>query len=54
MITKRQAAEMHRKDLTIPCPAKGCRAAAGKECKKLEPGIVHFGRRLKRLLSGLR
>jgi hypothetical protein len=42
---------MHAVDLQIPCPARGCLVRAGKECKGLRPGIVHFGRRLKRLLA---
>jgi hypothetical protein len=44
----------HEKDLLIACPKKGCRAAVGVECKDTEPGIVHFGRRLTRLLKGFR
>lgn len=44
----------HQKDLAIPCPAKQCRAANGRACKGLPRGIVHFGRRLLRLLEGIR
>jgi hypothetical protein len=38
-------------DLAIPCPAKKCRSAQWVPCKDLDVGVVHFGRRLKRLLS---
>lgn len=44
----------HQKDLLLPCPAKQCGAAAGAECVALDTGIVHFGRRLQRLLKGIR
>jgi hypothetical protein len=40
----------HKGDLTIPCPNRDCLVAVGKECKGLEKGIVHIGRRIKRLL----
>lgn len=42
--------QTYRLDLATACPAKGCLAPVGRECKKLSPGIVHFGRRMKRLL----
>lgn len=45
---------VHQKDLLLPCPAKRCRAAAGTECVALDTGIVHFGRRLQRLLKDIR
>ena len=38
-------------DLAIPCPSTACFAEAGQECKGLRTGIVHFARRLKRLLA---
>jgi len=43
----------HEKDLLVACPAKECRALAGEECLG-EKGRAHFGRRLKRLLEGIR
>jgi len=44
----------HCLDLVLDCPAKGCGAGAGQECRGLDSGIVHFGRRLLRLLRGIR
>jgi hypothetical protein len=43
----------HDLDLMVPCPNKKCGAAEGEECKGLEPDIVHFARRVKRLLRGI-
>ena len=43
---------MHEVDLQIRCPARDCLRGVGKECKGTKPGIVHFARRLKRLLVG--
>jgi hypothetical protein len=45
-----RARRQYRLDLTIECPSKDCGALVGKPCKGMEPQIVHFGRRLKRLL----
>ena len=42
---------MYRADLTIPCPATKCSSPIGKPCRDLSPGVVHFARRLKRLLA---
>ncbi len=42
----------HDKDLIVDCPAKKCLAPERKECVGTEEGVVHFGRRLKRLLLG--
>lgn len=44
----------HAKDLLVACPSRDCRAPAGKDCINTAPGIVHFGRRLQRLLKGYR
>ena len=44
----------HEKDLLVRCPNKGCEALKGAECKHTDPGIVHFGRRIRRLLKGIR
>ena len=46
----------HQKDLLIPCPVKLCSANEGEECRghDTKRGIVHFGRRVKRLLKGIR
>jgi hypothetical protein len=48
----------YEKDLRIPCPAGSCLAGEGKACKGLPSSpkkpMVHFGRRLKRLLAGIR
>jgi hypothetical protein len=41
-------------DLALPCPAKKCSAAQWVPCTKLDLGIVHFGRRLQRLLREAR
>jgi hypothetical protein len=38
-------------DLVVDCPNKKCRARAGKPCKRLEAGVVHIGRWIKRLLA---
>ena len=43
--------EQHALDLAIPCPARKCGAAETEECKGQKPGVVHFARRLKRMLS---
>ncbi len=48
------AEQANELDLTIACPAKQCRAAIGRPCAGLAPEIVHFARRLKRLLGGRR
>jgi hypothetical protein len=43
----------HEKDLLVVC--KGCGASEGEECKNLgKKKIVHFGRRLHRLIKGIR
>ncbi len=52
--TRTEFSEAHRLDLELPCPGKACLAPVGKECLGLEPGIVHIGRRVKRLLTGAR
>jgi hypothetical protein len=39
------------KDVTVPC---SCGAKRGRACKGLPSGTVHFGRRLNRLLQGVR
>lgn len=44
----------HILDLVVACPARTCLSSPGNECKGLEPGTVHFGRRLLRLLRGIR
>lgn len=49
-----QLAEMYRLDLKVPCPAKTCLRLKGRACKGLKKGTVHFGRRVKRLLTGAR
>jgi hypothetical protein len=41
-------------DIAAPCPAKGCHAAQWVPCKDLDVGVVHFGRRLQRLLRDFR
>lgn len=46
--------DAHLADLAVDCPARGCGAVVGAECVGTAPGIVHFGRRLKRLLAGYR
>jgi hypothetical protein len=45
------ALDEHEKDLVIPCPNKRCHAKEGDECRGLPVGVVHFGRRLYRLLK---
>ncbi len=42
------AADRYARDLTIPCPE--CLEATGAPCAGPPEGIVHFGRRLKRLI----
>lgn len=51
-----EALSQHQKDLVIPCPVKLCSALEGEECRghDVKKGIVHFGRRVKRLLKGIR
>lgn len=44
----------HEKDLLVSCPATACLAAERKECINTPKGKVHFGRRVKRLLGGIR
>lgn len=44
----------HEKDLLVDCPATKCRAAERTECTGTEEGVVHFGRRVMRLLEGIR
>ena len=44
----------HEKDLIVDCPEKACRAAEREECAGMKPGVAHFGRRVKRLLEGIR
>lgn len=44
----------HALDLEIACPHKHCLVAIGEPCRKLAPRTVHFARRLKRLLRGVR
>ena len=39
----------HERDLLVKC--KSCGARSGYECFKTDPGIVHFGRRLLRLIK---
>lgn len=39
--------ERHAFDLQIPCP--NCGVEQGKECLEFRPGVVHLGRRIKRL-----
>jgi hypothetical protein len=54
------ALDAHEKDLLIVC--KACGAKEGAECKKtgkksdakLKKGCVHIGRRIGRLLKGIR
>lgn len=41
----------HAKDLLVACH---CGAGEGEECTGTERKIVHIGRRLKRLLAGIR
>lgn len=43
----------HEKDLLESCPAKACLAPEREECLG-QNGVVHFARRLKRLLGGIR
>ncbi len=44
----------HEKDLLVDCPVTRCRAAERKECAGEPDGRAHFGRRLKRMLEGIR
>lgn len=37
-------------DFAIPCPDKKCGAQVGEPCRGLAGSLVHFGRRLKRIL----
>jgi hypothetical protein len=37
-------------DFAIPCPAKKCGAQVGEPCQGLSGNLVHFARRLKRIL----
>jgi hypothetical protein len=50
-ITKREIKAKHIADLAVEC---GCGAKVGHECVDTKPGIVHIGRRIKRLLAGYR
>lgn len=43
--------EIYLKDISIECPGKTCKASVGKPCEGLEGHLVHFSRRLKRLLN---
>ncbi len=43
----------HQKDLLLSCPHIECQADEGAECKGTKRGIVHFPRRLTRLLLGI-
>lgn len=42
----------HDLDLLVECAS--CSARVGSKCKGLPRGVVHFCRRLRRLLDGLR
>lgn len=42
----------HEKDLLVPCPT--CKVDEMEECRDANRGVVHFGRRLKRMLMGVR
>ena len=44
----------HEKDLLVDCPVTKCRAAERKECVGTKKGVVHIGRRLKRLLEKIK
>jgi hypothetical protein len=44
----------HEKDLLVVCPARVCGAREGEECKGVKGRLVHHGRRVKRLLKGIR
>lgn len=44
----------HEKDLLVDCPVTKCRAAERNECIDTEIGVVHIGRRVKRLLEGIK
>lgn len=41
-------------DTSWACPVKTCRAKPGEPCRGVKRGIVHFGRRVQRLLRELR
>lgn len=53
MEIREQHGEQHALDLAIPCPTRRCGAGVAEECNdpQLKPGVVHFARRLKRMLS---
>jgi hypothetical protein len=43
----------YEEDIKVPCPNKKCKAEVGQPCNiasDLNPTIIHFGRRVKRLL----
>lgn len=42
----------HDLDILVECAV--CSARVGRECKGLPRGVVHFCRRLRRVLDGLR
>jgi hypothetical protein len=50
------AANQHEKDLLVECPFKGCAAERFAECtgEGVDNKTVHFSRRLKRMLAGIR
>jgi hypothetical protein len=44
----------HEKDLLVDCPVSRCRSSERQECAGMEEGRVHIGRRIKRILEGIR
>lgn len=48
-----QHGQQHAFDLAIACPTRRCGAGITEECKdpQLKPGVVHFARRLRRMLA---
>lgn len=47
----------HEKDLIVDCPVRACRVPTREECVGfdiVEDDKVHFGRRMTRLMKGIR
>jgi hypothetical protein len=51
VLSKADLATLREADLLIKCPARGCGAKKGANCKGLAKGVSHFARRLKWVLA---
>ncbi len=50
-IPRAELEERHQLDLGIACAYHGCGAQVGCECRDVKAGMVHFQRRIQRLLA---